>query len=126
VGGVPGRARGRLRVTSRVRWRCRGGCVLSVPELHLDRAQSQFVTVESLLMLVLSVGSQERLVDDVCDQIYCITVTASLASAFNVMASMSGVISGSSWLGGCGASRTCWYATLTDESPMKGGRPTSL
>src|SRR5918998_2403176 len=50
---------------------------------------------------------------------------ASLARAFRVTASMSGVITGSSWLGGTGASRTCWYATLTGDSPTNGGRPTS-
>jgi hypothetical protein len=37
-----------------------------------------------------------------------VAVVGVLARAFNVMASMSGVIPHSSWLGGAGCSRTCW------------------
>src|SRR5918997_2199754 len=49
----------------------------------------------------------------------------SLASAFATTASTSVPIDGFTSLGGTGGSRTCWYATLTEESPRKGGRPSS-
>ena len=43
-----------------------------------------------------------------------------------ITASIAGVITVLYAEGGCGSSRTCWYAIETGVSPVKGGRLVSI